>query len=218
MLKCLNLLEDWDQGDILLEGQPLGFDTLPDGRRKAWNGSKQAKLRMKIGMIFQHFNLFPHMTALQNVMVSPRSIRGWSSKDATRIAERLLDQVGLASKIGAYPAHLSGGQQQRVAIARALAMEPEVLLLDEITSALDPESVDEVLNVISDLKKLGMTMVFVTHEIQFAHDVADKILFFENGQICESGTADAVLTTPKSESLRRFLSRYTSARGASTPN
>jgi polar amino acid transport system ATP-binding protein len=166
-------------------------------------------------MVFQQFNLFPHLTALRNVMVGPKSIKGWEVARAESLARRLLDQVGLGDKCDAYPAHLSGGQQQRVAIARALAMEPHILLLDEITSALDPERVGEVLDVVADLKRRGMTMVFVTHEIQFAHDVADKVCFLEEGSIVEFGPPASVLDRPASAQLRRFLSRYQAHRDRS---
>lgn len=212
MLRCLNLLEQWNEGEILVWGKPLGFDKTADGREVRWNGRRQAEARCKIGMVFQQFNLFPHLTALQNVMVGPRKILGIARDEANTIAANLLAQVGLAEKGDAYPAHLSGGQQQRVAIARALAMKPDILLLDEITSALDPQLVGEVLDVVADLKRQGLTMVFVTHEIQFAHDVADKVLFLESGRVLEAGPPANVLDSPKTDQLRRFLARFTASR------
>lgn len=215
ILRCLNLQETWDSGQILIEGKPLGVDIDPSGARspKKWSGKRQAEARMRIGMVFQQFNLFPHLSVLKNVMIGPHRIRGWSAKRSEELAMTLLEQVGVADKGNAYPVHLSGGQQQRVAIARALAMEPSILLLDEITSALDPERVGEVLDVIADLKTRGMTMVFVTHEIQFARDVADQIYFLEAGRIVEYGPPDQVLDAPQTEQLRRFLARYSAGRG-----
>jgi polar amino acid transport system ATP-binding protein len=163
-------------------------------------------------MVFQQFNLFPHMTAIENVMVGPRQIRNLGADESRAIAVRLLQQVGLHDKADQYPLHLSGGQQQRIAIARALAMEPTILLLDEITSALDPELVGEVLDVVADLKERGLTMVFVTHEIQFAHDVADRVFFLDAGRVLESGSPAEVLDHPQTEQLQRFLSRFASHR------
>jgi polar amino acid transport system ATP-binding protein len=212
MLRCLNLLEEWTGGDIFVRGKALGYDRRPDGRVVRWNGRQQARARMDIGMVFQQFNLFPHMNVLQNVMVGPLKIRGVERQKATEMALDLLSQVGLADKRDQYPTRLSGGQQQRVAIARALAMKPDVLLLDEITSALDPELVGEVLDVVADLKSRGLTMVFVTHEIQFAHDVADKVFFIEDGQIAEEGPPGETLENPKTEALQRFLSRFRAGR------
>jgi polar amino acid transport system ATP-binding protein len=217
MLRCLNLLEDWQQGEIIVEGKPLGLDKTADGKLTKWSGRRQAEARMRIGMVFQQFNLFPHMTALENVMVGPREIKGADRRTAEDLAMRLLTDVGLSEKRDQYPAHLSGGQQQRVAIARALAMEPHILLLDEITSALDPELVGEVLDVVADLKTRGLTMVFVTHEIQFAHEVADQVFFLDLGRVLEHGSPSEVLDNPKTEQLQRFLSRFSAYRGRRGP-
>lgn len=215
MLRCLNLLEDWERGEILLDGTLLGFDRGTDGRLVKWNPRRQAELRTKIGMVFQQFNLFPHMSAIENVMVGPRQIKHLGAEESRAIATRLLKQVGLLDKADQFPAHLSGGEQQRTAIARALAMEPTILLLDEITSALDPELVGEVLDVVADLKERGLTMVFVTHEIQFAHDVADHVFFLDGGRVLESGTPAEVLDNPRTEQMRRFLARFAAHRGRS---
>jgi polar amino acid transport system ATP-binding protein len=213
LLRCLNLLEEWQGGEILLDGAPLGFDRGADGRVVKWSARRQAELRTRIGMVFQQFNLFPHMSALDNVMVGPRQIKYLPKQDSRAIATRLLKQVGLLDKSDQFPAHLSGGQQQRTAIARALAMEPTILLLDEITSALDPELVGEVLDVVADLKKRGLTMVFVTHEIQFAHEIADRVFFLEAGRVIESGTPAEVLDHPRTEQMQRFLARFAAHRG-----
>ncbi|MBO9354351.1 ATP-binding cassette domain-containing protein [Bordetella petrii] len=208
MLRCLNLLEHWDRGEIEIAGRPLGGERLPDGRWRRWNNREEADARQRIGMVFQQFNLFPHMTVLQNVMCGPRKILGKSDAYARKLALDLLDQVGLEEKKSQYPVFLSGGQQQRVAIARALAMNPEVLLLDEITSALDPELVGEVLEVVRDLKQRGLTMVCVTHEMQFARDVADQVIFMEAGCVVEQGDPRQVLASPATEQLRKFLARF----------
>jgi polar amino acid transport system ATP-binding protein len=208
MLRCLNLLEHWDGGEIEIDGEPLGRSRRPDGQWKPWNSREEAEARQRIGMVFQQFNLFPHMTVLQNVMCGPVRILGEDAAKARPAALALLEQVGLAAKQDAYPAFLSGGQQQRVAIARALAMRPQVLLLDEITSALDPELVGEVLEVVRDLKRSGLTMVCVTHEIHFAQDVADHVIFMEDGQVVEEGPPDAILVDPATERLGKFLTRF----------
>jgi polar amino acid transport system ATP-binding protein len=208
MLRCLNLLEHWDGGEIEIAGAPLGKTVNAAGQSRRWNAKEEAAARQRIGMVFQQFNLFPHMTVLQNVMCGPRRILGQDEASSRKLALELLEQVGLSEKQGAYPAFLSGGQQQRVAIARALAMRPSVLLLDEITSALDPELVGEVLEVVRDLKQRGLTMVCVTHEIHFAQDVADHVIFMEEGQVVEEGPPEAILRDPKTERLRKFLSRF----------
>jgi polar amino acid transport system ATP-binding protein len=211
MLRCLNLLEEWERGEILLNGTLLGFDRGTDGRLVKWNPRRQAELRTKIGMVFQQFNLFPHMSAIENVMVGPRQIKHLGAEESRAIATRLLKQVGLLDKADQFPAHLSGGQQQRTAIARALAMEPTILLLDEITSALDPELVGEVLAVLRQLAEAGMTMVIVTHEMQFARDVADRIIFMADGAIVEQGSPKQIFNAPCSERLQAFLRRYREA-------
>ena len=214
MLRCLNLLEHWDGGDVEIAGQPLGRSVDATGKSRRWNTREEAEARQRIGMVFQQFNLFPHMTVLQNVMCGPRKILGQDEAASRKLALELLDQVGLLEKQAAYPAFLSGGQQQRVAIARALAMRPSVLLLDEITSALDPELVGEVLEVVRDLKRRGLTMVCVTHEIHFAQDVADHVIFMEEGQVVEEGAPESILRHPSTDRLRRFLTRF-HARGGS---
>jgi len=217
MLRCLNLLERWDSGDIEIDGSPLGHSVEPGGEPRRWNTKEEAAARRRIGMVFQQFNLFPHMTVLQNVMCGPRHILGQDEASSRALAIELLDQVGLKEKQAAYPAFLSGGQQQRVAIARALAMRPSVLLLDEITSALDPELVGEVLEVVRDLKRRGLTMVCVTHEIHFAQDVADHVIFMEEGQVVEEGPPEAIVHAPKTERLGKFLMRFHARNGAPAP-
>ena len=208
MLRCLNMLERWDSGHIEIDGAALGRTLSTGGDWRRWNSREEAQARQSIGMVFQQFNLFPHMTVLQNVMCGPKRILGKDDATSKRMALALLDQVGLSAKQNAYPAFLSGGQQQRVAIARALAMEPTVLLLDEITSALDPELVGEVLEVVRDLKRRGLTMVCVTHEIHFAEDVADQVIFMEEGLIVEEGAPESMLTNPRTERLQKFLTRF----------
>ena len=194
LLRCLNFMEMPDAGTVMLDGQPIG-------RRE----SDLTRVRQRIGMVFQQFNLFPHMTAAGNVMEGPRTVRRLSKADARARAERELARVGLADKAETYPAHLSGGQKQRVAIARALAMDPEILLFDEPTSALDPELVGEVLTAIRHMAEAGMTMIVVTHEVRFAREVADRIVFMDEGQIVEQGTPAEVLDRPTQERTRRFL-------------
>jgi polar amino acid transport system ATP-binding protein len=218
MLRCLNLLEHWDEGQIEIDGKPLGRSKTANGQWKRWNTKEEAEARQRIGMVFQQFNLFPHMTVLQNVMCGPKRILGQDEASSRKLALQLLDQVGLGAKKDAYPAFLSGGQQQRVAIARALAMRPTVLLLDEITSALDPELVGEVLEVVRDLKRSGLTMVCVTHEIHFAQDVADRVIFIEEGQLVEEGAPEEILVRPTTEKMRKFLTRFHARTGgAPTP-
>ncbi len=203
LIRCLNMLELPTDGTVLVQGRPVSAK---------FNAKAPAigtgELRRKVGMIFQHFNLFPHLTVLGNITSGPVRVLGESRAEAEAHAMDLLAQVGLEAKAQAYPAHLSGGQKQRVAIARALAMRPEVLLLDEVTSALDPELVGEVLEVIRRLADGGMTMVLVTHEMGFAADVASRVIFMEQGQIAEEGHPDQILRNPTSERLRGFLSRF----------
>jgi polar amino acid transport system ATP-binding protein len=203
LIRCLNMLELPTDGTVLVQGRPVSAK---------FNAKAPAigtgELRRKVGMIFQHFNLFPHLTVLGNITSGPVRVLGESRAEAEAHAMDLLAQVGLEAKSQAYPAHLSGGQKQRVAIARALAMRPEVLLLDEVTSALDPELVGEVLEVIRRLADGGMTMVLVTHEMGFAADVASRVIFMEQGQIAEEGHPDQILRNPTSERLRGFLSRF----------
>jgi polar amino acid transport system ATP-binding protein len=211
LLRCINLLEEFQSGSIHFDGAPIGYDTQPSGRRRRMPERAIAATRARIGMVFQGFNLFPHMTALANVMVAPNRIQGVPRAEAEARAKALLDRVGLADKAGAYPRQLSGGQQQRVAIARALAMQPKVMLFDEVTSALDPELVGEVLAVMRQLAESGMTMVIVTHEMHFAREVADRIVFMAEGAVVEQGPPDQLLKDPQSDRLRAFLRRYRDA-------
>jgi polar amino acid transport system ATP-binding protein len=196
LLRCVNRLEEPTSGRILVEGIDI-CDPEVD----------LAAVRSRIGMVFQQFNLFPHMSVLKNLCVAQRRVRKRSQDEAVRIARDNLAKVGLADKENAYPAHLSGGQQQRVAIARALMMEPHVMLFDEVTSALDPELVGEVLIVMRELAQHGMTMIVVTHEMHFARDVGDRLIFMDEGRIVEEGVPAAVLDRPHEERTRRFLRR-----------
>ncbi|NMF04245.1 amino acid ABC transporter ATP-binding protein [Clostridium beijerinckii] len=195
-LRCLNLLETPTSGQITFEDKDI--------TSKATNIDK---MREKMGMVFQQFNLFPHKTVCENICLAPIKVKGISKEEAKNIAENLLNKVGLIDKINAYPSSLSGGQKQRIAIARALAMQPDVMLFDEPTSALDPEMVGEVLNVMKDLAKEGMTMVVVTHEMGFAREVGDRILFMDEGKILESGTPEEVFKNPKNPRTIDFLSK-----------
>lgn len=195
-LRCLNLLEEPTSGEIIFEGKNI-TDKSNDIN----------KLREKMGMVFQHFNLFPHKTVLENITLAPIKVKGLSVEEANKKAMELLKLIGLSDKKDAYPGSLSGGQKQRIAIARSLAMEPDVLLFDEPTSALDPEMVGEVLNVMKTLAKGGMTMVVVTHEIGFAREVGDRIIFIDGGKILEEGTPEEVLDNPKNTRTIDFLSK-----------
>ncbi|MDP2739610.1 MAG: amino acid ABC transporter ATP-binding protein [Pseudorhodobacter sp.] len=203
LIRCLNMLEVPTAGTVQVQGRPVSARF--HARAPAIG---TGELRRKVGMIFQHFNLFPHLTVLGNITSGPVRVLGEARAAAEAHALDLLAQVGLADKAQAYPAHLSGGQKQRVAIARALAMRPEVLLLDEVTSALDPELVGEVLEVIRRLATAGMTMVLVTHEMGFAADIASRVIFMEQGRIAEEGSPEQILRNPTSERLRGFLSRF----------
>jgi polar amino acid transport system ATP-binding protein len=207
MLRCINHLEDYEGGEIRIDGVTAGYEIGASGRR-AHSEAVNARLRAQVGMVFQSFNLFPHRTALENVMMGPVHVRGMPRSEARELARGLLAKVGLAAKADQYPAKLSGGQQQRVAIARALAMQPKVMLFDEVTSALDPELVGEVLRVIRQLAQEGMTMIIVTHEIHFARDVADRIIFMDNGVIVEEGAPERILANASSNRLRLFLRRF----------
>ena len=208
MLRCLSFLEPYDKGEIRIEGELVGFRMDGRGRRVTRSETENARHREQVGMVFQSFNLFPHRTSLENVMMGPLHVRGQSRAEALKIGRSLLAKVGLSDKADEYPIRLSGGQQQRVAIARALAMQPKVMLFDEVTSALDPELVGEVLIVIRELAQEGMTMVIVTHEIPFARDVGDRIIFMDKGRIVEEGPPSQVLSAPSSQRLRLFLRRY----------
>lgn len=195
-LRCLNLLEEPTSGKIIFEDNDI-TDKKVDIN----------KIREKMGMVFQQFNLFPHKTVLENLTIAPIKVKGISKAQAEKKAMELLDRVGLSNKAKAYPSSLSGGQKQRIAIARALAMEPDVMLFDEPTSALDPEMVGEVLNVMKDLAKEGMTMVVVTHEMGFAKEVGDRIIFMDNGNIVEQGTPEEIFSNPKNPRTIDFLSK-----------
>jgi ABC-type polar amino acid transport system ATPase subunit len=203
LIRCMNMLEVPSAGEVLFHGRKACASFKGRG---ALIGT--GELRRRVGMVFQHFHLFPHRTVLQNVTQGPIVVLGEAPAQAENRARTLLDRVGLLDKCDAYPNHLSGGQKQRVAIARALAMNPEVLLLDEITSALDPELVGEVLAVIRDLASQGMTMILVTHEMGFAADVASRVVFMEAGRIVESGPPGEVLARPRTERLQAFLARH----------
>ena len=196
LLRCLNGLETADSGTIVVDGIPLDDDK-----------HHRLEIRKEVGMVFQSFNLFPHLTALENVNLAQMRVRKKSKAEATQRSMELLQTVGIADKADNYPAQLSGGQQQRVAIARALAMMPKVMLFDEPTSALDPEMINEVLDVMKDLARSGMTMVVVTHEMGFAREVSDWVIFMDEGQIVETGTAEHFFENPQEERTKRFLSQ-----------
>ncbi len=197
MLRCCNRLEEPDRGEILLEGQPI-----------TGAGVNLDKVRRRLGMVFQAFNLYPHLDARRNVTLALRKVLKLPRAEADAQAEAALAQVGLAEKAASYPAELSGGQQQRVAIARAIALEPAVMLFDEPTSALDPELVGDVLGVMRELKSAGMTMLVVSHEMAFAREAADRVVFMAEGRIVEEGPPEAVFGAPRHESTRAFLARY----------
>jgi len=197
MLRCINLLEVPTSGEVYIDGELVTSQNINE-------------IRTKMGMVFQNFNLFPHLTVLENVTCAPINVKGVSKADAEAKAMELLTRVGLDNKANAYPRSLSGGQQQRVAIARALAMDPEIMLFDEPTSALDPEMVGEVLDVMKDLAKEGLAMIVVTHEMGFAKEVADKVIFMDEGVIVEQGTPKEVLVNPSEERTKNFLSKVLS--------
>lgn len=201
LLRCLNYLERLDGGEISI----LSSRLLPGKKEK--NKDAMLEIRKHVGMVFQHFNLWPHFTVMENIMEAPLRVKKANKNAIAEKAVKLLERVGLEDKKDNYPAQLSGGQQQRVAIARALAMEPEIMLFDEPTSALDPELVGDVLSVMRKLADDGMTMVVVTHEMKFAHDVSDKVLFMSDGHIVEQGTSDEVLMNPQMDRTKQFLSR-----------
>jgi polar amino acid transport system ATP-binding protein len=200
LLRCVNLLEPLDGGRIVLHGEEITAPTVDPNR-----------VRRRIGIVFQAFNLFPHMSVVDNVTLGPRKALGVARREAERQAAELLDRFGLADKRGEYPDRLSGGQQQRVAIVRALAMQPDLLLLDEVTSALDPELVGEVLEVIRELAAAGMTMLIATHEMGFAGDIASRVCFLDGGMILEEGTPEQIFTEPREERTRQFLQRIIAA-------
>ncbi len=206
LLRCINLLERYDEGSIKVDGVEIGFRD-GDGARRRRGERELAAIRADLGMVFQLFNLFPHLTAIENVMLGLRKVRRMARDEARAVARQWLDRVGLADKLDSLPIQLSGGQQQRVGIARAVAMGPKVLLLDEITSALDPELVGEVLTVVRELAEDGMTMIVVTHEMTFARDVGARIVFMDGGRILVEGTPREVLAAPSNERLKSFLAR-----------
>jgi polar amino acid transport system ATP-binding protein len=209
LLRCINFMEMPTSGTIELDGTTLGRPLAGSADERAYSERELCSVRERVGMVFQQFNLFPHMTALQNVMEGLLTVKRQSAAEARERARQQLAHVGLSDKADAYPAKLSGGQQQRVAIARALAMEPEVMLFDEPTSSLDPELVGEVLRVIRALAEEGRTMLLVTHELGFAYHYADRVLFLAEGRIHEAGTPDEVLKHPREERTRNFLARFT---------
>jgi polar amino acid transport system ATP-binding protein len=203
LLRCVNLLEEFHEGRILIDGDEIGYDS-----RSARHRRKEAEIarqRAMTGMVFQQFNLFPHMTAQRNVTLGLTKVKKLPLEEANAIAEKWLARVGLKDRRNHYPGQLSGGQQQRVAIARAVAMNPKVMLFDEVTSALDPELVNEVLNVIKDLATEGMTMLLVTHEMKFAFEVSDRVVFMNQGRIEEEGPPEELFRKPKSQRLAEFL-------------
>lgn len=195
-LRCINLLETPTEGEILIEGESI---TEPN--------TNVNKIREKMGMVFQQFNLFPHLTVLDNITLAPMKVKKMPKEEAEALARELLEKVGLADKESSYPAQLSGGQQQRIAIARALAMQPDIMLFDEPTSALDPEMVGEVLAVMKDLADAGMTMVVVTHEMGFAREVASRVLFMDGGYVLEEGTPEELFNNPRNDRTKEFLSK-----------
>ena len=207
LLRCINSLEEYDTGEIRLDGEELWYRTTPDGARRRVSEAEARRMRQQMGIVFQQYNLFPHMTVLDNVLLGPRFAQRVSVTEAEALGRRLLARVGLEAKMSAYPAQLSGGQQQRVAIARALAMRPKVLLLDEITSALDPELVGEVEDVIRSLLSDRIMMVLVTHALGFAREVAHRIAYLADGAIVELGSPADILDRPKDPSLKEFLRR-----------
>jgi polar amino acid transport system ATP-binding protein len=209
LLRCINLLEDYEQGTVTVDGEPIGYRLdRRDARRVRMSEREIAAARESVGIVFQSFNLFPHMTVLRNITAAPVRVKGIPRARAEHRARELLDMVGLSDKVAEYPVRLSGGQQQRVAIARALAMDPKIMLFDEVTSALDPELVGEVLAAMQQLARAGMTMVVVTHEMSFARDIADRIVFMDGGVVVEQGKPDQLLFSPTTDRVRAFLKRY----------
>ena len=211
LLRCINLLEQYDEGSIKVDGVEVGFRDGNGAARRRRGERELAKIRADLGMVFQLFNLFPHLSALENVMLGLRKVRGMAKDEARSLAEQWLVRVGLADKLHSLPIQLSGGQQQRVGIARAVAMGPKVLLLDEITSALDPQLVSEVLNLVRSLTEVGMTMIIATHEMSFAREVSDKVCFLDAGVICEQGPPDQIFSSPNEPRTREFLKRIIEA-------
>jgi len=207
LLRCINFLEDFQEGRILVDGEAVGYRE-DNGRRLKRPDAEVARMRADVGMVFQSFNLFPHMTALQNVMLGLTQVRRLDPTAARERAVSWLQRVGLGEKLESFPSQLSGGQQQRVAIARAVAMEPKVMLFDEATSALDPELVGEVLKVMADLAHSGMTMLVVTHEMRFAREVAHRVVFMDQGVVVEQGSPADLFGNPRTDRLRQFLGHF----------
>ncbi|WP_027960502.1 amino acid ABC transporter ATP-binding protein [Halomonas halodenitrificans] len=199
LIRCINGLEEFQEGHIDVDGNEL----TPHGK----SGRALQKIRTEVGMVFQQFNLFPHLSVRDNVTLAPLRVRGWSREDARETADRLLDRVGIADQSDKYPTQLSGGQQQRVALARALAMEPRLMLFDEPTSALDPEMIGEVLDAMRELAREGMTMIIVTHEMGFAREVADRVIYVHKGEIAEEAAPEKIFDSPTDERTRHFLAR-----------
>ncbi|SDM88447.1 amino acid ABC transporter ATP-binding protein [Vreelandella arcis] len=199
LIRCINGLEEFQSGFLEVDSNEL----------RPYGKSSEAlqTIRTEVGMVFQQFNLFPHLSVIDNITLAPMKVRGWSRTDAVEAAKRLLERVGIADQADKYPSHLSGGQQQRVALARALAMEPRLMLFDEPTSALDPEMIGEVLDAMRELAKEGMTMVIVTHEMGFAREVADRVVFIHQGEITEEGPPEKLFDTPQHERTQSFLAR-----------
>ena len=206
LLRCVNMLEEFQGGQIMLDGESIGYDEV-NGKRVRHPEKVIARHRAMTGMAFQQFNLFPHLTALQNVTLGLLKVKKLHKDEAVALAEKWLERVGLLERRDHYPGQLSGGQQQRVAIARAIAMNPSLMLFDEVTSALDPELVGEVLDVMKGLAESGMTMIVVTHEMGFAREVADELVFMDGGVVVESGDPTEVLTNPQRERTKAFLSK-----------
>jgi ABC-type polar amino acid transport system ATPase subunit len=215
MLRCINFLEEPSAGTVEVAGVRVDADPLHERSKRHQEQIRQ--LRLRAGMLFQDFNLFPHMTVLQNCIEAPTRVKGLPKAQAVELAEKFLGKVGLLEKRDEYPARLSGGQKQRVAIARALTMEPRVLMFDEPTSALDPELVGEVLRTMEELAHEGTTMIVVTHEMSFAHEAADRVVFMEEGVIVEQGPPEALLVKPSDDRTRQFLRRFLGRDGAGAP-
>jgi len=207
LLRCVNLLESYDAGAIFLDGNEIGYSTVK-GKRRAQSEAVVASQRSLTGMVFQSFNLFPHKTALQNVMLGLQKVQKLDKEQASEVGKKWLARVGLSEKFDSFPAQLSGGQQQRVAIARAIAMNPKIMLFDEVTSALDPELVNEVLQVIKQLAQEGATMILVTHEMRFANEVSDKVVFMEDGKIQAIGSPHEIFVERKHPRLEGFLANF----------
>jgi polar amino acid transport system ATP-binding protein len=199
LIRCINKLEPIQSGEIIVDGIHLNDP-----------GLDLARLRAEVGMVFQHLNLYPHMTALANIMLAPVKVKGLSRAEGEKVAMKLLERVGIPEKANAYPANLSGGQQQRVAIARALVMQPKIMLFDEPTSALDPEMINEVLEVMTDLAREGMTMIVITHEMGFARRVAHRVVFMDEGQVIEEATPETFFAAPRFDRTKQFLSKILS--------